>query len=85
MSISSMPCILWRGSGAQHDVFCIIGACCANFRGPQATSIKMDLFLFCSCKTLSETYQTFSTRYTETDTLLYNNFTLKSQRNTPQG
>jgi hypothetical protein len=55
-----MPCILWRGSGAQHDVFCIIGACCANFRGPQATSIKMDLFLFCSCKTLSETYQTFS-------------------------
>jgi hypothetical protein len=23
MSISSMPCILWRGSGAQHDVVCV--------------------------------------------------------------
>jgi hypothetical protein len=41
MSISSMPCILWRGSGAQHDVVLLIRACsCKLSRFPTTCGIK---------------------------------------------
>ena len=37
---SSMPCILWRGPDAQHDVYVSLARAVLNFRAPRSCSKK---------------------------------------------